>query len=150
MKLIYKENHGDNWIEYGVTMFFSQFRWTYADPSWACIAALVPVFVSCAEAGDEVANKILLDSVQELASSVKAVIQRLGLCGEGVVVSNWNWNIQKNLFFSFLFIPCLFHHILGMRFNILKLFTIQHLQLSLPPKVIWFIYLNGGVYRQKL
>lgn len=87
-KLIYKEYHGDNWIEYGVTMFFSQFRWTYADPSWARIAALVPVVVSCAEAGDEVANKILLDSVQELASSAKAVIQRLGLCGEGVVVSN--------------------------------------------------------------
>lgn len=87
-KLTYKEYHGDNWIEYGVTMFFSQFRWTYAVPSWARIATLVPVVVSCAEAGDEVANKILLDSVQELASSVKSVIQRLGLCGEGVVVSN--------------------------------------------------------------
>ncbi|KAH7578457.1 hypothetical protein JRO89_XS01G0384100 [Xanthoceras sorbifolium] len=51
--------------------------WTYADPSWARIAALVPVVVSCAEAGDEVANRILLDSVQELALSVKAVVQRL-------------------------------------------------------------------------
>lgn len=60
-----------------------QFRWTYADPSWARIAALVPIVVSCAEAGDEVANRILCDSVQELASSVKAVVQRLGLCGEG-------------------------------------------------------------------
>lgn len=60
-------------------------RWTYADPSWARIAALVPVVVSCAEAGDEIANKILLDSVQELASSVKAVVERLGLCGEGVL-----------------------------------------------------------------
>ncbi|XP_077243874.1 actin-like ATPase superfamily protein isoform X2 [Tasmannia lanceolata] len=56
--------------------------WTYADPSWARIAALVPVVVSCAEAGDQVANKILQDSVQELAASVKAVVQRLGLCGE--------------------------------------------------------------------
>ncbi|KAG5053283.1 hypothetical protein JHK87_005481 [Glycine soja] len=56
--------------------------WTYADPSWARIAALVPVVVTCAEAGDEVANKILLDSVQELASSVKAVVERLGLCGQ--------------------------------------------------------------------
>jgi N-acetylglucosamine kinase-like BadF-type ATPase len=71
---------------YVVTIFFSQmeFRWTYADPSWARIAALVPVVVSCAEAGDEVANKILVDSVQELASSVKAVVQRLGLCGKGL------------------------------------------------------------------
>lgn len=58
-------------------------RWTYADPSWARIAALVPVVVSCAEAGDEVANKVLFDSVEELALSVKAVIQRLGLSGEG-------------------------------------------------------------------
>ncbi|KAG4962006.1 hypothetical protein JHK85_039453 [Glycine max] len=56
--------------------------WTYADFPWARIAALVPVVVTCAEAGDEVANKILLDSVQELASSVKAVVERLGLCGE--------------------------------------------------------------------
>lgn len=61
------------------------FRWTYADPSWARIAALVPVVVSCAEAGDEVANKILLESVQELALSVKAVVKRLGLCGEGIL-----------------------------------------------------------------
>ncbi|PIA39819.1 hypothetical protein AQUCO_02600347v1 [Aquilegia coerulea] len=58
--------------------------WTYADPSWARIAALVPVVVSCAEAGDPVANKILLVSVQELAESVKAVVQRLGLSGEGM------------------------------------------------------------------
>ncbi|KAG8659891.1 hypothetical protein MANES_02G090600v8 [Manihot esculenta] len=57
--------------------------WTYADPSWARIAALVPVVVSCAEAGDEVANKILQDSVEELALSVKAVVQKLDLCGEG-------------------------------------------------------------------
>ncbi|KAK4802082.1 hypothetical protein SAY86_000285 [Trapa natans] len=32
-----------------------------------------------AEAGDEMANKILYDSVEELALSVKAVVQRLGL-----------------------------------------------------------------------
>lgn len=63
-------------------------RWTYADPSWARIAALVPVVVACAEAGDEVANNILLDSVEELALSVKAVIQRLGLAGEGMESNN--------------------------------------------------------------
>ena len=33
--------------------------------------------------GDEVANKILHNSVAELASSVKAVVQRLELGGEG-------------------------------------------------------------------
>ncbi|XP_062153801.1 uncharacterized protein LOC133861985 [Alnus glutinosa] len=83
--------------------------WTYADPSWARIAALVPVVVSCAEAGDEVANKILVDSVQELASSVKAVVQRLGLCGKdgkdsfplvmvgGVLEANKRWDIGKEV-----------------------------------------------------
>ncbi len=39
--------------------------------------------VSSAEDGDEVANKILHDSVQELADSVVAVVRRLKLCGEG-------------------------------------------------------------------
>lgn len=83
--------------------------WTYADPSWARIAALVPVVVSCAEVGDQVANRILLDSVQELALSVKAVVQRLGLCGEdgkdsfplvmvgGVLEANKRWDIGKEV-----------------------------------------------------
>ncbi|PON89649.1 ATPase [Trema orientale] len=83
--------------------------WTYADPSWARIAALVPVVVSCAEAGDEVANKILYDSVEELASSVKAVVLRLDLCGEdgkdsfplvmvgGVLEANKRWDIGKEV-----------------------------------------------------
>ncbi|KAL6144161.1 hypothetical protein ACLB2K_054856 [Fragaria x ananassa] len=79
--------------------------WTYADPSWARIAALVPEVVSCAEAGDEVANKILFDSVEELGLSVKAVVQRLDLCGPegrdsfplvmvgGVLEANKRWDI---------------------------------------------------------
>jgi len=84
-------------------------RWTYADPSWARITALVPVVVSCAEAGDEVANGILLDAVQELASSIKAVVCRLGLCredGKGscllvmvcdVLQANRKWDIGKEV-----------------------------------------------------
>ncbi|PPS13359.1 hypothetical protein GOBAR_AA07207 [Gossypium barbadense] len=82
--------------------------WTYADPSWARIAALVPVVVSCAEAGDEVANKILKEAVQELALSVKAVVQRLGLCGArknsfplvmvgGVLEANQRWDIGREV-----------------------------------------------------
>ncbi|KAJ9147117.1 hypothetical protein P3X46_029315 [Hevea brasiliensis] len=83
--------------------------WTYADPSWARIAALVPVIVSCAEEGDEVADKILQDSVEELALSVKAVVQKLGLCGEdgnasfplvmvgGVLEANKRWDIGKEV-----------------------------------------------------
>ncbi|KQJ94952.1 hypothetical protein BRADI_3g14310v3 [Brachypodium distachyon] len=80
--------------------------WTYADSSWARIAALVPVVVSSAEDGDEVANKILHDAVQELAGSVVAVVRRLTLCGEegadqfplvlvgGVLEGNKKWNIS--------------------------------------------------------
>ncbi|XP_028805257.1 N-acetyl-D-glucosamine kinase isoform X1 [Neltuma alba] len=95
--------------------------WTYADPSWARIAALVPVVVSCAEAGDEVTNKILLGSVQELASSVKAVVERLGLCGEdgkgvfplvmvgGVLEANRRWDIGKEV------IKCISKHFPGVQ-----------------------------------
>ncbi|KAJ0980456.1 hypothetical protein J5N97_008711 [Dioscorea zingiberensis] len=83
--------------------------WTYADTSWARIAALVPVVVSSAEDGDEVANKILRHSVLELADSVKAVVQRLRLCGEdgkgsfplvmvgGVLEANKGWDIGKEV-----------------------------------------------------
>lgn len=40
--------------------------------------------VSCADGGDLAAVNILFDAVHELASSVKAVVARLELCGEGV------------------------------------------------------------------
>lgn len=83
--------------------------WTYADPSWARIAALVPVVISCAKNGDEVATKILFDAVEELASSVKAVVQRLGLSGKDgkdsfplvmvgcVLEPNNGWDIGKEV-----------------------------------------------------
>ncbi|XP_024992793.1 N-acetyl-D-glucosamine kinase-like [Cynara cardunculus var. scolymus] len=83
--------------------------WTYADPSWARIATLVPVVISCAEAGDQVANDILIHAVKELASSVKAVVHRLGLCGKdgndtfplvmvgGVLEANRRWDIGKEV-----------------------------------------------------
>ncbi|XP_018467677.2 uncharacterized protein LOC108839405 isoform X1 [Raphanus sativus] len=83
--------------------------WTYADPSWARIAALVPQVVSCAEAGDEISDKILVDAADDLALSVKAVVQRLGLCGKdgkacfpvvmvgGVLNANMKWDIGKEV-----------------------------------------------------
>ncbi|KAG0494533.1 hypothetical protein HPP92_005527 [Vanilla planifolia] len=84
--------------------------WTYADPSWARIAALVPAVVASAEDGDYVADKILRDSVRELADSVKAVSQRLELCGQdrkspfplvmvgGVLeANNKKWDIGKEV-----------------------------------------------------
>lgn len=80
--------------EIDLTFFFIGFRWTYADPSWARIAALVPEVVSCAEAGDEIANKVLDDAVQELALSVRAVVQRLRLCGEGAQLKMFTHTIK--------------------------------------------------------
>lgn len=84
--------------------------WTYADPSWARIAALVPVVVSSAEDGDVVADEILHCSVRDLSDSVKAVIRRLRLCGEdgkshfplvmvgGVLeANNKKWNIGNEV-----------------------------------------------------
>ncbi|KAL3833717.1 hypothetical protein ACJIZ3_008453 [Penstemon smallii] len=88
--------------------------WTYADSSWARIAALVPLVVSCAEAGDQVADEILKNAVQELTLSVKAVVQRLYLAGEdgnasfpvvmvgGVLEANRRWDIGKEVFDSIL------------------------------------------------
>ncbi|XP_075667235.1 uncharacterized protein LOC142636823 isoform X1 [Castanea sativa] len=93
--------------------------WTYADPSWARIAALVPDVVSCAESGDQIAHKILVDAVQELALSVKAVVQRLSLCGAdgndsfpvvmvgGVLEANKGWDIGKEV------INCIHKHYPG-------------------------------------
>lgn len=80
-------NEYNTYLNYITILFIScllEFRWTYADSSWARIAALVPVVVSCAEAGDQIADEILSNAVQELALSVTAVVQRLHLAGEGV------------------------------------------------------------------
>ncbi|KAH9288239.1 hypothetical protein KI387_032356, partial [Taxus chinensis] len=83
--------------------------WTYADPSWARIAALVPVVKACAEAGDQVTQNVLLNAVQELASSVKAIVRRLGLSGTdglesfplvmvgGVLETDEGWDISKDV-----------------------------------------------------
>ncbi|VFQ83341.1 unnamed protein product [Cuscuta campestris] len=89
-------------------------RWTYADLSWARIAAIVPVVVSCAEDGDVIANEILNTAVNELAVSVRAVVQRLCLAGKddndsfplvmvgGVLEANQKWNIGNEVTNSIL------------------------------------------------
>lgn len=59
--------------------------------------------LSSAEAGDEVANKILHDSVLELASCVKAVVQKLTLCGEGTHVRVGFFIFVLILHFIFLY-----------------------------------------------
>lgn len=91
-----------------LTMYFSilfisclfEFRWTYADSSWARIAALVPLVVTCAEAGDQIADEILNHAVQDLALSVKAVVQRLHLAGEGVSSFIYTSNAYETIILS--------------------------------------------------
>eukprot|EP01018_Ginkgo_biloba_P034005 Gb_10698 [translate_table: standard] len=85
------------------------FLWTYADSSWAHIAALVPVVKACAVEGDEVAQKVLLNAIQELVASVRAVVQRLNLSGKdgnqsfplvmvgGVLETDDGWDMGKKV-----------------------------------------------------
>jgi hypothetical protein len=58
--------------------------------------------VESAESGDVVANKILHNSVGELASSVKAVVQRLELGGEGntTILSDYLPGYMYNMYIS--------------------------------------------------
>ncbi|KAL2930509.1 N-acetyl-D-glucosamine kinase [Bienertia sinuspersici] len=93
--------------DWGSSGLDSSSQVTYADSSWARIAALAPVVISCAEMGDEIANKILVEAVEELAICVKSVVQRLHLCGEdkngpfpvvlvgGILEANAKWDIAK-------------------------------------------------------
>lgn len=83
--------------------------WTYADSSWARIAALVPMVVSCAEDDDPVAHEILNSAVHELALSVKVIVRKLMLAGEdgegsfpvvmvgGVLEADGKWDIGREV-----------------------------------------------------
>jgi N-acetylglucosamine kinase-like BadF-type ATPase len=51
--------------------------WAYRDIAWERFAALAPLAVHCAEAGDAVAQRILADGAEGLAGAVKAVVQNL-------------------------------------------------------------------------
>jgi len=61
-------------------------RWVYADAAWARVASLLPVVKACAREGDTVARKVLDDAVYELSCSVKAVVTRLKLNGNGIML----------------------------------------------------------------
>ncbi len=61
-------------------------RWVYADASWARVASLLPVVKACAREGDTVARKVLDDAVYELSCSLKAVVDRLKLNGNGIML----------------------------------------------------------------
>ena len=62
-------------------------RWVYKDTSWARIASVVPTVKACAAAGDVEAQKVLKLAVEGLATSVRAVVKRLNLAGEGKITS---------------------------------------------------------------
>ncbi|MFN8493622.1 MAG: BadF/BadG/BcrA/BcrD ATPase family protein [Caldilineaceae bacterium] len=53
--------------------------WIYADISWARFAALAPLVVQCAEQGDVVANAIIDQAADDLAATVRAVVNGLHL-----------------------------------------------------------------------
>ena len=53
--------------------------WVYGDPAWARIAALAPHLFACASQGDAVAERILGQAADALASAVQAVVQGLHL-----------------------------------------------------------------------
>jgi N-acetylglucosamine kinase-like BadF-type ATPase len=61
-------------------------RWVYKDTSWARIASVVPVVKACAAAGDAEARKVLTLAVEGLATSVRAVVNRLNLAGKGKIM----------------------------------------------------------------
>ncbi|RWW52211.1 hypothetical protein BHE74_00041376, partial [Ensete ventricosum] len=95
---------GTGTIAYGFTEDGKEARAAGAgpvlDPSWARIAALVPIVISTAEDGDEVANRILSDSVQELADSIIAVVRRLRFCLQlepavGAALVAWNQSMRE-------------------------------------------------------
>ena len=52
-------------------------RWVYDEPGWARVAGLAPHVVSCAQAGDQVAQQILQEGCSDLVKTVEAVVRRL-------------------------------------------------------------------------
>ncbi len=56
--------------------------WAYRDYAWARFARLAPLAITCAEAGDPVAQGILERGAESLAIAVGVVVQRLGLAEE--------------------------------------------------------------------
>ncbi|KAH7314505.1 hypothetical protein KP509_21G005700 [Ceratopteris richardii] len=83
--------------------------WMYKDYSWARVAAIVPIVKACASMGDPEAVKVLENAVEELAGSVKAVVERLNLAGEdgqksfplvvvgGVLENDHGWDLCSQL-----------------------------------------------------
>lgn len=49
----------------------------YGKPCWAAVAALAPVVIACAAAGDAAALDILKVAADDIASAVSAVLQQL-------------------------------------------------------------------------
>jgi N-acetylglucosamine kinase-like BadF-type ATPase len=53
--------------------------WTYRDLTWARFAELAPIVGQCAEAGDQSAQHILLQTAQGLGEAIAAVVTGLAL-----------------------------------------------------------------------
>lgn len=58
-------------------------RWAYAQQGWAPIAALAPLVMAAAKAGDAVATRIIDTAADQAAGAVAAVVARCGVTGMG-------------------------------------------------------------------
>ena len=56
-------------------------RWAYAQQGWAPIAALAPLVMAAAKAGDAVASQIIGTAADQAARAVAAVAAKCGLKG---------------------------------------------------------------------
>lgn len=63
-------DHLGNWVS-------AVCRWAYRDHEWARVAALAPLVLQAAGAGDAVSLSIILAAAEELAGSVKAAWGKL-------------------------------------------------------------------------
>ena len=61
-------------------------RWAYAQQGWAPIAALAPLVMGAARAGDAVASQIIGTAADQAAGAVAAVVARCGLTGMDYVI----------------------------------------------------------------
>ena len=71
--------------------------WMYDDIAWARFAALAPLVTQCAEQGDAVANAILDQAADDLATTVKAVVNGLHLAQAAFPLVLAGGNLQPGL-----------------------------------------------------
>ena len=69
-------------------------RWTYETTGWDHIAAIAPVVIACATAGDTIAASILASGADAIVDSAAAVLTKL--CPSGDALSRHDSNDSKD------------------------------------------------------